>query len=97
MLLLNCRAMAISMSIMFGRMGCVGGANTIALLLDNNCETSFYLSASILFGKFLMYSCSIHLKIIKINSFVHSNEHNSILHSKYSEEKYGAGSRRNQT
>lgn len=51
---LNWRAMAISISLMFGRMGCVIGANTVALLLDDNCETSFYLSGSILIGKFLI-------------------------------------------
>ncbi|XP_055304610.1 synaptic vesicle glycoprotein 2B-like [Sitodiplosis mosellana] len=38
------RAMAICISLMFGRLGSVFGSNLTALLLDNNCETAFYLS-----------------------------------------------------
>ncbi|XP_055309491.1 synaptic vesicle glycoprotein 2B-like isoform X2 [Sitodiplosis mosellana] len=38
------RAMAICISLMFGRMGCVFGSFTAALLLDNHCEAAFYLS-----------------------------------------------------
>ncbi|XP_031629334.1 synaptic vesicle glycoprotein 2B-like isoform X2 [Contarinia nasturtii] len=40
------RAMAICISLMFGRLGSVVGANTVALLIDNHCEMVFYLSGS---------------------------------------------------
>ncbi|XP_055325194.1 synaptic vesicle glycoprotein 2B-like [Sitodiplosis mosellana] len=42
------RATAISFSLMFGRLGGVTGANTVAFLLDDNCEATFYLSGSML-------------------------------------------------
>lgn len=45
------RAMAISISVMFGRLGVVIGANTVAFLIDDHCETTFYLAGSILIGK----------------------------------------------
>lgn len=47
-----CRAMALSISLMFARLGGVIGANTAAYLLENSCETTFYLSGSILLGKY---------------------------------------------
>ena len=42
------RAMAVSISAMFGRLGGAVGSNTAALLLDYHCEAAFYLSGSIL-------------------------------------------------
>lgn len=45
------RAMAVCISLMFGRLGCVVGAYTAALLLENQCETVFYLSGSTMIGK----------------------------------------------
>lgn len=45
------RAMALSISLMFGRLGGVAGSNTAALLLDNHCETTFYISGASLLGK----------------------------------------------
>lgn len=42
--------MAVCISLMFGRLGSVVGANTAAVLLDNHCETVFYLSGSTLIG-----------------------------------------------
>lgn len=44
------RAMAMCISLMFGRLGGVVGANTVALLLDNHCQSAFYLSGSSLLG-----------------------------------------------
>lgn len=44
------RAMAVCISLMFGRIGSVVGSNTIARLLDNHCETAFYLSGTTLMG-----------------------------------------------
>lgn len=38
-------------SLMFGRLGGVVGANVAALLLDNHCQSAFYLSESSLLGK----------------------------------------------
>lgn len=46
------RAMAMCISLMFGRLGGVVGANTVALLLDNHCQSAFYLSGSSLLGMF---------------------------------------------
>lgn len=48
------RAMAVCISLLFGRLGCVVGANTAALLLENYCETVFYLSGSTVIGKLLI-------------------------------------------
>lgn len=42
--------MAMSISLMFARLGGVTGANAAALLLDDYCEISFYLPASVLIG-----------------------------------------------
>ncbi|XP_031626825.1 synaptic vesicle glycoprotein 2A-like isoform X2 [Contarinia nasturtii] len=42
------RAMAMSIALMFGRLGAVTGTNAAAILLENHCETTFYLSGSIL-------------------------------------------------
>lgn len=41
------RAMAVSISLMFARLGGVSGSTVAALLLDNNCEMAFYLSGGI--------------------------------------------------
>lgn len=43
--------MAVCISLMFGRLGSVVGANTAAVLLDNHCETVFFLAGSTLVGK----------------------------------------------
>lgn len=40
--------MALSISLMFGRLGGVAGSNSVALLLDNYCKLTFYLSGSVL-------------------------------------------------
>lgn len=53
--------MAMSVSLMFGRLGSVLGSYTAALLLDDYCEITFYLSGSILIDtkiKFLYYKYS---------------------------------------
>lgn len=42
--------MALSISLMFARFGGVAGSNAAALLLDNYCETTFYLSGSVVTG-----------------------------------------------
>lgn len=47
---INNRAMAVSISFMFGRFGGVTGTNAAALLLDNHCETTFFLSGSLQIG-----------------------------------------------
>lgn len=53
--------MALSISLMFARFGGVAGSNTAALLLDNHCETTFYLSGSVVTG-----NCSNKLGVIEI-------------------------------
>lgn len=50
------RAMAVCISLMFGRLGSVVGSNTAALLLDNHCEVAFYLSGSTVIGNLLHHS-----------------------------------------
>lgn len=42
--------MAVSISLIFGRLGTVSGTNMVALLLDDHCEMVFYLSGSSLIG-----------------------------------------------
>lgn len=44
------RAMAVCISLMFGRLGCVVGANAVAHLIENHCELVFYLSGSSVIG-----------------------------------------------
>lgn len=41
-------------SLMFGRLGGVVGANVVALLLDNHCELAFYSSGASLLGEFFL-------------------------------------------
>lgn len=43
--------MAICIALMFGRLGSVVGANIVALLLDDHCETAFYMSGISVIGK----------------------------------------------
>lgn len=43
--------MAVCIALMFGRLGCVIGANVAALLLEHYCESVFYLFGSIMLGK----------------------------------------------
>lgn len=50
------RAMAVCISLMFGRLGGVVGSFTAASLLDNNCETAFYISASTMIGMYESWS-----------------------------------------
>lgn len=47
------RAMAVCISLMFGRLGGVVGSNITALLLDSHCELAFYVPAASLIGKFI--------------------------------------------
>lgn len=47
----NLRGMAISMSILIGRMGTVTGANALGFLLDLNCGVTFYGAAALITGK----------------------------------------------
>lgn len=43
--------MAVCISLMVGRIGCVIGANVAALLLERYCETVFYLFGSMMLGE----------------------------------------------
>lgn len=45
-----CSGMAICIALMFSRLGSVFGANGSAMLLDEHCETVFYVSACALLG-----------------------------------------------
>lgn len=46
-----CRAMAVCISFLIGRIGCMFGSNLTGLLLENHCETAFYISGTLLIGK----------------------------------------------
>lgn len=81
------RAMAMCISLMFGRLGGVVGANVAALLLDNHCQSAFYLSGSSLLGKLqwnleLFFFWRIFRNSFKLY-FIHSYRRIGILHSKY--------------
>lgn len=54
--------------LMFGRLGGIVGANVAALLLDNHCETVFYLSGSSILGKILLKT--LILSILNAYSFL---------------------------
>lgn len=88
------RAMALSISLMFARLGGVIGSNTTSYLLENSCETTFYLSGSILLGEcrylyerlLFLQSSKFHRIYILINLSFCSNERFGILHSKHTQE-----------
>lgn len=42
--------MAVSISMMFGRLGSAIGANFVAFMLDNYCDVAFYVSGTSLIG-----------------------------------------------
>lgn len=46
--------MAVSISLMFARLGGVAGSNAGAFLLDNYCESAFYLSGSVTAGNIIL-------------------------------------------
>uniref|UniRef100_A0A182NCP9 Major facilitator superfamily (MFS) profile domain-containing protein n=1 Tax=Anopheles dirus TaxID=7168 RepID=A0A182NCP9_9DIPT len=46
----NLRAMAVCISLMFGRLGSVVGANIVGMLLDSHCELTFWISGISLIG-----------------------------------------------
>ncbi|XP_055587481.1 synaptic vesicle glycoprotein 2B-like [Uranotaenia lowii] len=46
----NLRAMAVCISLMFGRLGSVAGANMVGFLLDTQCEVTFWISGVSLLG-----------------------------------------------
>ncbi|XP_058058028.1 synaptic vesicle glycoprotein 2B-like [Anopheles bellator] len=46
----NLRAMAVCISLMFGRLGSVVGANIVGILLDSHCELTFWISGVSLIG-----------------------------------------------
>lgn len=62
--------MAVSISLMFIRIGSVFGSITVAALLDNHCEYAFYLCGSSLIGKI---EIKTFLNIILLNDFFHSS------------------------
>lgn len=46
------RAMAMAFTMIFGRIGSVGGSSIIGFLLENHCTLIFYLYGGILISKF---------------------------------------------
>lgn len=47
------RAMAVSLSLMLGRLGAMTGSHAIGYLLEYSCQAAFYIFAGELFGKFM--------------------------------------------
>lgn len=47
------RAMAVCISFLIGRIGCMLGSNLTGFLLENHCEIAFYISGTLLIGSFL--------------------------------------------
>lgn len=40
----NMRGMGVCLSLMMGRLGGVAGSNMVAILIEDHCETTFYLA-----------------------------------------------------
>lgn len=66
----NLRGMAISMTILIGRMGTVAGANSIGFLLDVNCSVTFYGIALLALGEHNVTSNKSVPPIHNTNSFI---------------------------
>lgn len=81
------RAMALCISLMFGRLGSAAGANVAALLLDNHCESAFYLSGISLIGnEMITHDLITHFNFNRVifPLSICSGGCVDILHSKYS-------------
>lgn len=52
---LHHRAMGLCVSLMFGRLGAVSGSYIVAILLNDYCESTFYLSGSSILGKVVRF------------------------------------------
>lgn len=77
--------MALSISLMFGRLGGVAGSNAAALLLDNYCEATFYISGASLLGKCIQYLMETQYYFEHYFHFIFDSDWRiSILHSEYS-------------
>ncbi|XP_055618855.1 synaptic vesicle glycoprotein 2B-like [Toxorhynchites rutilus septentrionalis] len=61
----NLRAMAVSISLMFGRLGSVTGANMLGLLLDSQCQLTFGIAGSLMLvcGVIAFFIPNIHKKV----------------------------------
>lgn len=46
--------MAVSISMMFGRMGSIVGSNLVGVILESNCSFTFYLYSGFILGKFAL-------------------------------------------
>lgn len=66
------RAMAMSMSMMIGRLGSVVGSNTVAFLLNDHCESAFYLSGTSIIGKnfIFLFQIVVETKIFPFQKLV---------------------------
>lgn len=59
--------MAVSISMMFGRLGSAFGTNIIAFLLDRNCQVAFYVSGISLIGEIQWLFIAIESFLKKLN------------------------------
>lgn len=47
--------MAVSLAMMFGRLGSVVGSNIVGIILEANCGATFYLYTGFILGNFLLF------------------------------------------
>ena len=80
------RAMAISISMMFARFGGVMGSITAAFLLENYCESTFYLSGSILLGNHFQDLFIVLFMLSNIDIYLYSYRSAGLFHSQYTQE-----------
>ncbi|XP_055326017.1 synaptic vesicle glycoprotein 2B-like isoform X1 [Sitodiplosis mosellana] len=75
------RAMAICISLMFGRLGSVVGASISAMLLDKHCETAFYISGTsvLAVGVLTYFIPKIHEKVDSRKSIVQNEPRLSVI------------------
>lgn len=67
------RAMAVSISLMFGRLGGVAGSNLTAVLLDASCQNAFFLPGCALIGWYSEHSHALKGSKWQLRQF-HSND-----------------------
>lgn len=46
--------MAVSISMMFGRVGSIVGSNLVAVMLESNCSATFYLYSGFILGEWAL-------------------------------------------
>lgn len=82
------RGMAICIAIMFGRLGSVVGANVSSLLIDDHCESVFYISSFTLLGNQCECVCCCSNVIKFISILIHRRGYYGIFYSENSQKAW---------